>query len=233
MPACLSCRGSSGQITGHQPAEAAVPKAEIGRLYDRIAPFYDIWGRLTESRAAERAVDLAGIRDGQHILEVAVGTGLTFQKIVRRNPRGRNIGVDLSRGMLAKARRRLSRIPHASFSLVQGDAAALDLESGTIDRLINSYMFDLIAFREMAGVLTEFHRVLKPGGKLVLVNMTVGRTAGSRIYDRLYRRFPRLLGGCRGVDLGPLLGQNRFRVQTREYVQQCLFPSEVIVAYPL
>ena len=64
-----------------------------------------------------------------------------------------------------------------------------------------------------------------------LVNMTIGRTFGSRVYDRFYSRFPRLFGGCRGVQLAEILERNRFRVRTREYIQQCLFPSEVILAH--
>ena len=54
---------------------------------------------MTESRARNRAIELAEINDGQTILEVAVGTGLAFYEIVKRNPNGTNTGVDLSLGM--------------------------------------------------------------------------------------------------------------------------------------
>jgi ubiquinone/menaquinone biosynthesis C-methylase UbiE len=79
-------------------------------------------------------------------------------------------------------------------------------------------------------VLAEFHRVLKPGGRLVLVNMTFGEKLGSGIYQRLYRLSPALMGGCRGVRMSDLLQRNGFSVHLREYVQQLLFPSEVILA---
>jgi len=231
MIASQSCCGSTRTTTAtSQSLEAVIPQSEIGPLYDKISHFYDLWAKWTESRAAKRAVELADIQDGQHILEVAAGTGLVFQEIVRRNPNGRNTGVDLSEGMLAKARRRLSKTGHANYSLTRGTATALELEDSSVDLLVNNYMFDLISFQEMDTVLTEFHRVLKPGGKLVLVNMTTGRTVGSRVYDRFYSRFPRLFGGCRGVQLTEILERNRFRVHTREYIQQCLFPSEVILA---
>lgn len=225
-----SCCGSTRTTPKSKILEATIPQSEIGPLYDKISRFYDTWARLTESRAAQRAVELAGIRDGQHILEVAVGTGLVFQEIVRRNPNGQNTGVDLSAGMLAKARRRLSGTRHANWTLIRGSAKALDLQDSSMDLLINNYMFDLISFQEMAAVLAEFHRVLKPGGQLVLVNMTVGRGFGSRMYDRIYSHFPRWLGGCRGVELNEILERNRFKVITREYIQQCFFPSEVMVA---
>lgn len=56
---------------------------KIASIYDSIAPIYDIWGKLTESRARNRAIELAEINDGQSILEVAVGTGLAFYEIVK------------------------------------------------------------------------------------------------------------------------------------------------------
>lgn len=90
--------------------------------------------------------------------------------------------------------------------------------------LLNSYVFDLLEERTWATVLTELHRVLKPEGRLVLVNMTVGERLGSGIYERLYRLSPSLLGGCRGVRLAGLLGRHGFVVQLQGYCQEVLFP---------
>ena len=93
---------------------------------------------------------------------------------------------------------------------------------------MNNYMFDLIAYEDMDEVLAEFRRVLKPDGQLVLVNMTIGEKFGGSIYDYLYHLSPKLMGGCRGVRLADRLGRNGFDVDSREYCQQMLFPSEVI-----
>ena len=84
--------------------EARVPQSEIPGAYDSLSKTYDIWGKLAETRARNRALELADIKDGQNILEVAVGTGLGFYEIVQQNPNGTNIGVDLSPGMLQKAK---------------------------------------------------------------------------------------------------------------------------------
>jgi ubiquinone/menaquinone biosynthesis C-methylase UbiE len=79
--------------------------------------------------------------------------------------------------------------------------------------------------------LDEFKRVLKKGGKLVLVNMTKGERFGSGLYDLIFRLSPKSIGGCRGVRLSERLMNHGFQVETREYHQQLLFPSEVIVAH--
>ena len=223
------CRAFLGTYK-REPLDAVVPQSEIGSLYDGISRFYDVWGKLTESRARERALELADIKDGATVLEVAVGTGLMFEQIVRRNPGGKNIGVDLSKGMLEKARRRLAKLGEKNYSLSIGDAAALEIGSDSVDVLVNNYMFDLLSFEEMDRVLAEFRRVLKPGGKMVLVNMTKGRGIGGGIYDWVYRLFPRAMGGCRGVEFSGRLGRLGFRVERREFVRQMLFPSEVILA---
>jgi ubiquinone/menaquinone biosynthesis C-methylase UbiE len=211
--------------------DARVSQSEIGQVYDGLAGIYNLWGRLTETRARNRALELAEIQDGQHILEVAVGTGLAFYEIVRRNPHGHNLGIDLSKGMLEKAGQRLRMLGQTNYSLPVGTAFDLQLEDESVDMLMNNYMFDLIAFEDMGRVLGEFRRVLRKGGKLILVNMTEGERWGSQIYDWIYNLSPKLMGGCRGVKLSGRLQQHGFNVDVREYHQQLLFPSEVIRAY--
>jgi len=51
------------------------------------------------------------------------------------------------------------------------------------------------------------------------------------LYDFVYNLSPKTMGGCRGVKLSDKLEEHGFRVETREYYQQMLFPSEVILAY--
>lgn len=211
--------------------DARISQDKIGSVYDKIAPIYDIWGKLTESHARNRALELSEIKDGQTILEVAVGTGLAFYEIVKKNPNGTNIGIDLSQGMLEKAKKRVSQLSEANYSLDVDTAFDLSVEDESVDTLVNNYMFDLISFEDMDKILLEFRRVLKKDGKLILVNMTEGERFGSKMYDFIYNISPKTMGGCRGVKLTERLQQHGFKVEVREYFQQMLFPSEVILAY--
>ncbi len=211
--------------------DARISQNQIGTVYDKIAPIYNIWGKLTESRARNRAIELAEIKDGQIFLEVAVGTGLAFYEIVKRNPSGTNIGIDLSQGMLDKAKKRVGRLTDANYTLEIGTAFDLNIENESVDTLLNNYMFDLIPFADMDAILSEFKRVLKESGKLILVNMTEGEKFGSKLYNSVYNISPKTMGGCRGVKLADKLQQNGFKVESRTYYQQMLFPSEVILAY--
>lgn len=210
--------------------DAKISQGRIGSVYDKLSGVYDVWGKLTESHVRSRAIELASIEDGENILEVAVGTGLAFYEIVKRNPHGNNVGLDLSKGMLEKAKQRMKEMPGANYRLTIGTAFDLPAASESVDLLINNYMFDLIPFADMDRVLLEFKRVLKAGAKLIVVNMTVGETLESRLYEFLYRVSPKIMGGCRGVKLAEKLKQHGFTIETRETYQQLLFPSEVILA---
>ena len=235
MKLSFSCCGiscsSSERLPPERRRDARVSQDEIGAVYDKLAGIYDLWGRLTESHARSRAIDLAAIIDGLNILEVAVSTGLAFYEMVKRNPHGHNVGVDLSKGMLDKARKRLSKLKGAQYVLRTGTAFDLPMENESVDLLMNNYMFDLIPYADMDKVLEEFKRVLKKGGRLILVNMTEGERFGSNLYDFIYRLSPRTMGGCRGVRLTEKVKLHGFTVEVREYHQQLLFPSEIIAAH--
>jgi len=224
------CGGNSCCSPTAESLDAKVPQEDVGKLYDGNAWFYDFWAFLTESKAQKRALQIANIQDNSTILDVAVGTGRLFREIMKRNPSGQNYGIDISRGMLAKAKSKLSIQGGQNYSLEIGSAFDIKMGDDSVDILFNNYMFDLIPFDQMDDIIKEFKRVLKPRGKLVLVNMTKGEQFGAGLYERIYRFSPPLMGGCRGVQQSERLTQHGFQIKSREYVQQMLFPSEVILA---
>jgi ubiquinone/menaquinone biosynthesis C-methylase UbiE len=211
---------------------AGLSRNEVIDVYSRLAPVYDAWAAVTEVRARRRCLELAAVRDGEHVLEVAVGTGLLFAEIVRANPSGHNEAVDVTRAMLERARRRIepiSTIRPPRF--VVADARHLPFPDAHFDLLVNNYMFDLIPEDDFAEILTEFARVLRPGGRMVLVNMAQSDRWLCKLWDRIYRIRPSLLGGCRGVSLAPYVEAAGFIEITTELIEQSGFPSEVIRAF--
>jgi ubiquinone/menaquinone biosynthesis C-methylase UbiE len=211
-------------------AAAKLKKKDVVDVYTQTAPIYDLWGSLTETKARHRSLALAQIRDGMSILEVAIGTGLTFQESLMANPHGQNVGVDLTPAMLEKARGRIATLGIKNFEISVGDAYELKFPDQKFDLLMNNYMFDLLPERDFVTVLQEFKRVLKPGGRLVLVNMTQGEHFYEQFWETVYRINPRWLGGCRGVLLSRAVREAGFTDLTRETVSQFGFPSEIIAA---
>jgi ubiquinone/menaquinone biosynthesis C-methylase UbiE len=211
-------------------ADAKLKKKDVVDVYTKTAPIYDLWGSLTETKARQRSLALAQIQDGMSILEVAIGTGLTFQEILKSNPSGQNIGVDLTPAMLDKAKARIVKLGMNNYQIAVGDAYDLKFANAQFDLLVNNYMFDLLPEKDFVAVLKEFKRVLKPGGMLVLVNMTKGEHFYERFWETVYRINPRWLGGCRGVLLSGALKEAGFTNITREAISQFGFPSEIISA---
>jgi ubiquinone/menaquinone biosynthesis C-methylase UbiE len=210
--------------------EARLDKSKVPDTYRRIAALYDAWARLTESRARDRCLELAAIRDGESVLEVAVGTGLAFEKIIEANPSGRNEGIDLTDAMLARAEARARKTGSGNFRLSVGDAYDLEFGDDSFDVVVNNYMFDLLPEQDFPRVLSEFRRVLRPGGRLVIVNMTTGERWYNGIWSLIYSINPAVLGGCRGVSLVTHLQAAGFTGIEREYLSQVTFPSEIIAA---
>ena len=204
-------------------------KEDVRCLYAKYSRLYNAWSFITESKATNRALKLADIRDGESILEVAVGTGIVFERIVALNPNGENEGIDLSPEMLARAEKRLNK-RFSNYSLQVGDTYSLPYPDGTFDLIVNNYMFDLLPEEDFVWILLEFKRVLKPKAKIVITNMTLAKNWYSRIWDLLAKKNPRLLGGCRPICLEEDIQQSGFKNVRTEYVNQLTFPSLVVCA---
>ncbi|MBX2819451.1 MAG: class I SAM-dependent methyltransferase [Rhodothermaceae bacterium] len=213
---------------------ARITKKQVPLLYSWIAPTHDILAFFVESKARDRAIELAAIDEGERILEVAVGTGLSFQYVLQKNTTGHNTGIDLTPAMLKKAKKRAQRIirrhklPINQYSLEIGDAYELGFPDAHFDLVLNSYMFDLLPEDHFVPVLREFLRVLKPGGRLIQMNMTHGKNWYNHLWEGLYRIHPTLLGGCRCISTLEAMQQAGFVNVHREYISQWTFPSEVI-----
>ena len=208
--------------------EARYTHKEIVRKYNWIAPIYDLFGILMESKARQRALEMAAIQNGEKVLEVAFGTGLNFVEILKRNRCGWVNGIDVSMKMLERTKKRISKTGQKNFTLYLCDCRHLPFEDGAFDVLMNQYLLDILPVEDFIPILSEFKRVLKTGGRIVLVNMTKGERWVNQIYEEIYKLKPPLLAGCRGVMAQPFLEEIGFKTFQREFVSQLGFPSEVM-----
>ncbi|MEJ2656303.1 MAG: methyltransferase domain-containing protein [Desulfobacterales bacterium] len=200
------------------------------KAYSRIAWFYDLWGWLTESKAERKVLDLASIRDGEYVLEAAVGTGRLFEQIARYNPNGLTAGFDLTDAMLNRALRRFSRSNKQLYSLAISDAYQLPYSAESFDLLINNFMLDLLPENDYLHILAEFSRVLKPGGRLLISTMACGPRWYHRFWAWLAGTFPSLLTNCRPVNILNYLTEAGLQVTDSAFITQNTFPSRVAVA---
>src|SRR5579871_4206150 len=147
-------------------------KNHTRRLYDLVAGVYPISSKLFHAEAHKLALSLAGIREGMRVLEVATGSGEMFRHLARRNMRGLTCGIDLSPNMAAKTQREARRkIPGTRMHCQAVDASRMPFRDGAFDAVVSCYLLELLGADDLARTIDEMHRVLRPRGRLVLVNV--------------------------------------------------------------
>jgi ubiquinone/menaquinone biosynthesis methyltransferase len=135
----------------------------VRRLFATIAPRYDLITRILsfglDRRWKVRLIDLAEVKPGSRLLDLACGTGdLTFEG-ARRGAAA--VGLDITSGMIELAR---VKPGGARVSWLVGDMAALPIADGSFDIVTTGY--GLRNTSDLSGALTDIHRVLRPGGML-------------------------------------------------------------------
>jgi demethylmenaquinone methyltransferase/2-methoxy-6-polyprenyl-1,4-benzoquinol methylase len=208
--------------------EKAISAASAQRIYDLIGKRYDWFGGY-DAHAKARAFELLGVAPGQFLLEVGVGTGKEHARIYAAIlPGGISFGIDISRVMLSLTHQK-NKTP-----LCQADARNIPFVSDRFDRIYMSYVLDLLPINDIPGILAGLRRVLKPGGRIVIVALTEGITLPSRVlvaaWKAVYKLSPITCAGCRPLQLTSMLEKAGFKNIQREVVVQLAVPSEILVA---
>jgi demethylmenaquinone methyltransferase/2-methoxy-6-polyprenyl-1,4-benzoquinol methylase len=184
------------------------PRADAARTYDRLSRVYDLTEGLFERRHQDLGLQALAARPGERVLEIGHGTGRCLAAIARAvGARGRVAGIDLSEGMHRVAKRRLRRMGLADrVDLRVGDALRLPFADGSFDAIFTSFCLELFAAADIPVLLGECCRVLRPGGRMVVVSLASTARPGlmTRVYLLGHARFPRLLD-CRPIPVRTLL----------------------------
>jgi demethylmenaquinone methyltransferase/2-methoxy-6-polyprenyl-1,4-benzoquinol methylase len=216
--------------------EATHPTEEkILKYYSWRATNYDA-GTGFEAEHHDEALRLANVQEGQHVLEIAAGTGrATTGLALAVGETGKVDALDLSEAMLSQARAKLERLELSDrVHFKQGNARALPYPDETFDLVYNGYMFDLIPLDGFLPILKEMGRVLKPGRKLVLLNMSKPddrKTFFEKIYERGWAVMP-----CRPVLMSSYLEMAGFTDIQRLYrpsrgsIVSFLWGQEIVLA---
>ena len=163
------------------PAGPREKREFVRAMFDRIAPRYDLLNRVISLGLDQgwRRSLLArlGVGPGATVLDLATGTGDLARLAEGRG--ARVIGVDFAAGMLRAGRRR-----DPGLAVVQADAAALPLADASVDAVTCG--FAVRNFADLDAVLRECARVLRPGGRLGVLEVDAPRSRWLRLGHRLH-----------------------------------------------
>ncbi|HLT80682.1 MAG TPA: bifunctional demethylmenaquinone methyltransferase/2-methoxy-6-polyprenyl-1,4-benzoquinol methylase UbiE [Cyclobacteriaceae bacterium] len=171
--------------------ESAGKKEQVARMFDTISARYDFLNHLLSlgiDRSWRRKA-IRMLREGQpkYILDVATGTGDFAIQALSLNP-DKVVGIDISEGMLSKGRAKLAeRKLGERIELLKGDSENIPFEGNKFDAV--TVAFGVRNFENLERGLQEIHRVLRPGGQLVVLEFSKPRIFPFRQIFNFYFRF--------------------------------------------
>jgi phosphatidylethanolamine/phosphatidyl-N-methylethanolamine N-methyltransferase len=178
-------------------------------VYGKMASVYDLFFGLPLHHGRAAAIHRMGIKPGDRLLEVGVGTGMSLPLY----PRGCNVtAVDLSESMLERAHGRLARCGIRNVRLIQMDATHLKFPDNSFDIVYAPYFISCVP--DPIAVTREMRRVCRPGGRIVFLNHFL---SDAPILSRVERAIAPLtvhLGFKSDFDLSAFLAQTGLRAES-------------------
>lgn len=156
-------------------------ETHVRRMFDALAPRYDLLNRVIAANMDQRwrrkaARAARGTGQGPY-LDVGAGTGDLTRALQREAPQARVLGLDLARQMLAHGR-------HKGLHAIQGSGLTIPARDATFEAITNAFVLRNLA--DLDTFFREAHRALRPGGRLV--SLEISRPTG-RIFGPIYRLY--------------------------------------------
>ncbi|MEO5924540.1 MAG: methyltransferase domain-containing protein [Bryobacteraceae bacterium] len=201
------------------------------RVYDAIARVYPLSTYFFHRKAHAYTLEHSGIRNGDRVLEIAMGSGEMFRKLVEINPAGTTIGLDLAPNMAAYSQKRIRREwPNAAAHCGAVDVRNLPFADGSFDAIVCCYLVELLGHEDIYKTLTEAQRVLRPGGRFSLV--VIGQN--KPVFRFLYRIGGAIARAFWGrlveSEVPEMMRQSGLEIVKDHYLLQGYYPSRVLIS---
>lgn len=218
--------------------EPTFTRDDAKRYYNSFGAKQDLQG-FYENAALDALIQNSEFSCAGKVLEIGSGTGKFAQRLLSGHlpDKARYVGIDISETMVALAKSRLKPWAHrAKVLLCDGDLDSSAV-GNSFDRVVTTYVFDLLTEEDISNALTAAHGALRTGGLLCTAGLTQGTSVVSRatssVWSWIYSMKPSLVGGCRPMTLSTFITEPRWRIVHREVVVSMTVPSEVILAEAL
>ncbi len=208
---------------------------EARQAYDRVGEKLDALPYY-EDRATDELAQCGDFAAARSVFEFGCGTGRFAARLLRDHlpETARYRAVDQSTTMVRVARAALAPFGER-VEIAQSDGEPpSDQPSESFERFVSTFVFDLLSEEDIALVLEQAHRMLRPSGLLCLAGLSTGSTPLSRLSARVWasvhRLRPTLVLGCRPIELIPLLPVCDWHITHHVQLTPLGLPAEVVVA---
>jgi len=214
-----------GQVLDHSAARA---------YYDRFGKKLDSQS-FYEDPALDELIAHANFGEARSVFEFGCGTGKFAARILESHlpsPAG-YLGCDISPVMVGLAKERLETFGERAKVILSDGALRFPVSDHSVDRVVSSYVLDLLSDEDIRRFFSESRRVMRFRGMVCLASLTKGRTLPSRVISSLwmtvFRMRPSLVGGCRPIRLESYVDFGQWELKHQKVLSPFGVPSEVLV----
>ena len=214
-----------------QNKQSVLTSSQARAYYDKFGKKQDLQG-FYEDPALDDLVAHAGFQNARKIFEFGCGAGKFAERLLAEymSPSATYFGCDVSSTMVGIATHRLLDYGKRAKVVWTKGIVHFPLPDQSVDRIVSTYVLDLLSMEDIGLVFTEAHRVLTPEGKFSLISLTKGVTFLSRmvsfIWMTVFRLRASLVGGCRPIQLERYVDPKRWDLEYRNVMTPFGVPSE-------
>jgi ubiquinone/menaquinone biosynthesis C-methylase UbiE len=206
--------------------------------------YYDSFGAKQDSQgfyenpALAELIAHASFRDARSVFEFGCGTGKFASRLLDEYVpfSATYVGCDISPTMIGLAKDRLDAYGERAKVILSDGAVRFPVSDHSVDRVVSSYVLDLLSEEDIQSYFSECERVVSAQGRVCLASLTTGETLPSRavaaVWKSIFHMRPAVVGGCRPVRLLSHVDTERWQVEHRKVVAPFGVPSEVLILAP-
>jgi ubiquinone/menaquinone biosynthesis C-methylase UbiE len=208
-------------------------KDQTRAFYNKISHVYDLLSERSEAPMRKAGIDLLKPNAGESILEIGFGTGHTLVSLAQAvGPKGKVFGFDLSDQMAKLAKENLAEAGLLDRAKIRcGDATQLPYSSNSTDGVFMSFTLELFDTPEIPKVLNECQRVLRPGGRILVVGMSRSGPKDPlvNVFEWTHKHFPKFLD-CRPIYVRRALEEAGVIIH-KALIKHMWIPVEIILGF--